>query len=538
MPSSLFQYEMIPTTWFYLSSMIIFAVFFKFNRFWSVRNLDLFGLLLLTPGLLFLSMNASRWGYLWLFACGLLFCIRLFWDLLMVRRPLIEPNLNPGGMALAVVLLLAFMGANIAVNRGETIDSVRTLRLEQILTLNDWETSQKPLPSRVAGFPPFLALTDMTSQVMAPHRDFLPIYTREKAAILDKHRDNKTVLLNETRDTEAFVRDLLGTVMGPPAPAGSSVFVREETPPDSVIIPVVYTQHPETADSEIQNGMSDRNDPPTLYSLDEQNVLEFLAHEVPPLHLKSQDTNEKFSLWFEIFVISLVILGHIAIVVGLVHIGHCHFNNLVTGISAAMLYLLLPYVNQMTGRLDHIIPGALIIWAVALYRRPLFSGICIGGAAALMFHPIFLVPLWCSYYWKRGLFRFLIGTVGIILVFYVLLLFSPSEFGSYGRQWLNMIGANNLVLHTPDGIWEDFSRFYRIPIMVVCVIFCVGVIFWPSRKHLATLMCCATIILVGLQFWQAHQGGLYMAWFLPLLIVTLFRPNLEDRVATASVIGY
>ena len=97
MPSSLFQYEMLPTTWFYMSSMIIFAVFFKFNRFWCVRNLDLLGLLLLTPGLLFLAMNASRWGYLWLFACGFLFITRLFLDLLMVRRPLLDPNLNPAG---------------------------------------------------------------------------------------------------------------------------------------------------------------------------------------------------------------------------------------------------------------------------------------------------------------------------------------------------------------------------------------------------------------------------------------------------------
>jgi hypothetical protein len=410
------------------------------------------------------------------------------------------------------------------------------LRLEQILTLNDWETSQKPLPSRIAGFPPFLALSDMTNQVMAPHRDFLPIYSREKSAILNKHRDSKTVLLNETRDTEAFVRDFLGTVMGPPTPGGSPDFARNETPPNSVIIPVVYTQQSEISDVADLADLSDTVGTPPFQPF-EQPVQD-TDQDSQPKVLKTQQTPGKYSLWFEVFVISLVMLGHIAIVVGLIHIGHCHFNNLVTGISAAMLYLLLPYVNQMTGRLDHVIPGALIIWAVALYRRPLFSGICIGGAASLMFHPIFLVPLWCSYYWKRGLFRFLIGTVGIILVFYLLLLFSPSEFGSYGRQWLNMIGANNLVLHTPDGIWEDFSRFYRIPIMVVFVIFCVGVIFWPSRKHLATLMCCSTIILVGLQFWQAHQGGLYMAWYLPLLITTLFRPNLEDRVATASVIDY
>ena len=530
MPSSLFQYEMLPTTWFYFSSMIIFAIFFKFNRFWSVRNLDLVGLLLLTPGLLFLAMNASRWGYLWLFACGILFIVRLFLDLLMVRRPLLDPNLNPAGMTLAVVLLITFMVANITINRGATIDSVRTIRLEQILTLNDWEHSQKPLPSRIAGFRPFLALTDRTNQVMAPDRGFLPVYLKEKAAEISKHREQKAIFLHEMRDADVFVRDVIETVIGPANPDTEMVFMHDEPGYHSPVIPVAFLQRQEPSD------MTGIGAEQPLDGQEFADLSTYSSQDAPRVLRKATDSKSKHSAWFEMFVISLVMFGHIAIVIGLIHIGHCHFSNLVTGISAAMLYLLLPYVNQMTGRLDHVIPGALILWAVALYRRPLFSGVCIGGAASLMFHPIFLVPLWCSYYWKRGLFRFLVGTVGIILVFYLLLLFSPSQFGSYSEQWLNMIGAYNLRLHTPDGLWEDFPAVYRIPIMVVFAIYCIGVIFWPSRKHLATLMCCSTMILLGLQFWQAHQGGLYMAWYLPLLITTLFRPNLEDRVASASII--
>ena len=41
-----------PTTWAYLSSLMMLALFFKFNRFWSVRNFDLVLIILLTPGLL------------------------------------------------------------------------------------------------------------------------------------------------------------------------------------------------------------------------------------------------------------------------------------------------------------------------------------------------------------------------------------------------------------------------------------------------------------------------------------------------------
>ena len=37
-------------------------------------------------------------GYIWLFAMGAIFMIRLLLDPMMVRRPLLEPNLSVGGM--------------------------------------------------------------------------------------------------------------------------------------------------------------------------------------------------------------------------------------------------------------------------------------------------------------------------------------------------------------------------------------------------------------------------------------------------------
>ena len=53
MSDILFHYYRVnPTTWFYLSSLLSIALFFKFNRVWSIRNLDLALLILLAPGLL------------------------------------------------------------------------------------------------------------------------------------------------------------------------------------------------------------------------------------------------------------------------------------------------------------------------------------------------------------------------------------------------------------------------------------------------------------------------------------------------------
>ena len=53
MSEILFHYQKVnPTTWVYLSSLLMIGLYFKFGRFWSVRNLDLVLLILLAPGLL------------------------------------------------------------------------------------------------------------------------------------------------------------------------------------------------------------------------------------------------------------------------------------------------------------------------------------------------------------------------------------------------------------------------------------------------------------------------------------------------------
>jgi hypothetical protein len=34
-------------------------------------------------------------------------------------------------------------------------------------------------------------------------------------------------------------------------------------------------------------------------------------------------------------------------------------------------------------------------------------------------------------------------------------------------------------------------------------------------------------VLIGIQFWYADQGGVYILWYLPLLLLLVFRPNLS-----------
>ena len=98
----------------------------------------------------------------------------------------------------------------------------------------------------------------------------------------------------------------------------------------------------------------------------------------------------------------MAILSQLVIVLGMMLVGLRHFDNIHAGIAAATLYLLLPYTAMWTGGVTHALPAALLVWAVVLYRRPLFSGAMIGLAFGTIYYPLFLLPLWISFYWQKG----------------------------------------------------------------------------------------------------------------------------------------
>ena len=432
MQEILFEYEMHPTTWFYLSSLMIIGVFFKFYRLFSVRNLDLLGLIAFTPGLLLIAHHQDAWGYAWLFTVGCGFLVRLLLDPIMVRRPLLEPNLNASGLTFTGAALLVFLIANVITGRtlvgGPDDGSGRADSLEKVLLVRAGEAKEGGLAGRGPGYPWFYDFADLS---------------------------------------------------GPAAPAEEESEAESEEP--------------------------------------------------------TEPTRSRRTLARTVGTRTAAILGHLAIVIGIVLIGYRHFGNAQTGVAAASLYLLLPYTSQMTGRVDHVIPAVFLVWAIEAYRRPLAAGILIGLAGGLIFYPLFLVPLWLGFYWHRGGVRFVVGVVSALLFLVGLLAFSPDHLGSFGSQFQGMFGATSLSLELPDGFWNNHERAYRIPVLALFLALCGGLALWPAQKNLGTLLSCSAAVLLGVQFWHAHQGGLYMGWYLPLLVLTIFRPNLEDRVALTAV---
>ena len=431
------------------------GLFFKFGRFWSLRNLDLIMLIGLAPGLLLIhngnQMQAEsraedalkaqaeaadevaneaasaddpaaelatddsldqtdsensierlaegyiieRRGYLWLFVAGGLWLVRLLLDSTMVRRPLLAPNLSVGGLTFIGAALFVFLMANVLARQTTVAVVVTNGQFARMDVMLAYQQQQGP------GYP------------------------------------------------------VLGAI--------------------------------------------------------------------PPLVTKV-----------------LVVISHLGVVIGLVLVGHRHFGNATNGIGAATLYLMLPYTSQMTGRLDHFLPAALLMFAVLFYRRPIIAGILLGAACGCIYYPLFLLPLWMSFYWKRGLFRF-VTSVAVVLTIMAVGLISTPESPGFLPDLQRMFGIFKPATSGLLGIWDPgiggWDPSYRLPVLAAFVVMSLCLIFWPSPKNLGSLLSCSAAVMLACQFWHGYGGGLYMAWYLPLLLLTVFRPNLEDRGVQSVLTG-
>jgi len=231
---------------------------------------------------------------------------------------------------------------------------------------------------------------------------------------------------------------------------------------------------------------------------------------------------------------SLAIGANLVMVLAIVAIGYWHFGNLKTGVGVATFYLLLPYTLHMTGRVDHVLPSALLLLAVLLYRQPFAAGICIGCAAGVVYYPFSLLPLWCSFYWQRGIRRFTGGfavSIGTLVV--VMIAMHPNDI----LQHLGyMFGVKQIAMTGMDGIWGlGWNPMMRIPLILLFVLLSVSFVAWPPQKSLSTLMSCSAALMAATQCWHGFGGGLYLAWFLPLALLTIFRPNLDYCLALEVV---
>lgn len=225
---------------------------------------------------------------------------------------------------------------------------------------------------------------------------------------------------------------------------------------------------------------------------------------------------------------ALALACHAAVVVGLVMIGVRHFQDTACGVGLGTLYLLVPYTAYQVAQFHLIWPAAFVTWAVFAYRRPALSGWLLGLAAGSAFVPLFLFPLWAGFYAGRGLGRFtgwFATALGLSLGITAAVLWWDGGVG-FGLSWEVMSDWLPWRRPSSESLWTGVPGAYRLPIFIVYVGFVIAVAFWPSPKSLSHLVALSAAVLLGVQFWHADRGGVYVLWYLPLILLMVFRPNL------------
>lgn len=496
-------YERVPpTTWAYLSSLLLLAVYFKFSRVWSVRNLDLILIILLAPGLLSVHFGAAS------------------------RERI----------------------------RIEIAERIQKQEAEEAQSLTPSETpTESASPQQVDG------QTRMLRDSIEPSTDLNePTDPRYDSIRLEFHDAYYTARRLEHRGylwlflvgAMILIRMLIDPLfvrrplLEPNLSSGGLTFMGSSMLVFMLVNLLVAS--PLTMDlyyvPEIRSELLWPEAELAAPNQDEGPGYRPLAH-VPLLPMLVDTSRAPSSPAHDRALPSQIVVARIivvislaALVVGLVLIGSWHFQNFWTGTGIATLFLMLPYSVQLTGRSSHVLPASLLIWAIAAYRMPFFAGLALGAASGLIYYPLFLVPLWLSFYWKRGVGRFGLGfCISLMTLLIGLWIFGDGQatFSAGLRQMFGLWFPRHSGL---GGIWAlGWEPVFRLPMIAGALAIAGSLMIWPSRKHLGTLISGSCAVMIAVQFWDGYHGGLSMAWYLPLALLTFFRPNLEDKTAEKVV---
>ena len=226
----------------------------------------------------------------------------------------------------------------------------------------------------------------------------------------------------------------------------------------------------------------------------------------------------------------LVVIAHTLVVVGLLTIGRQHFASLQLGISMSCLYLLLPCTAVNVHELNHVVPAACLIWAIASYRNPIVSGVLLGLASGTLFFAAFLLPLWAVFYGRQGGIKFIVSVLGIGAVLITTLLLISGDANSFTNKLVTTANWTVYRLLDDSVTANDDSLsqlFIRIPMAAVFFVMLTAMTVLPRRRNLENLLSNSTSLVVAAQMWYPDDIGTYVLWYLPLFLIVIFRPRLD-----------
>lgn len=233
---------------------------------------------------------------------------------------------------------------------------------------------------------------------------------------------------------------------------------------------------------------------------------------------------------------STAVLCHLLILTALLLIGWRIFESPATGMTIATVYLLVPVTMLHAEKMDHLLPAVFMTWAVLAFRYPWVAG-PLFALAGMFVYPLFLLPLWIGFYWRRGALLFILAfAASAALLLAIVWWIAPLR--SFMEGWSTSVAWEPWAIATaePAGFWTRSTQIFRIPIFLLFATLALGSAFWPRNKTLGDLLAQSVALILGVQFWYLDRGGLYVHWYLPLLLLVMFRPNLSEMRPRAAAV--
>lgn len=226
----------------------------------------------------------------------------------------------------------------------------------------------------------------------------------------------------------------------------------------------------------------------------------------------------------------LVVVAHTLVVTGLIMIARQHFASLQIGMSMSCLYLLLPCTAVNVHELNHVLPAACLVWAIASYRNPVVAGVLLGLASGTLFFAGFLIPLWAVFYGRQGGLKFMVSVLGITAVLITSLLLISGDASSFTNKLVTTANWTVYRLLDDSAVASDESLsqlFIRIPMAAAFFVMLTAMTVLPRPRNLENLLANSTCLVVAAQMWYPDDIGTYVLWYLPLFLIVIFRPRLD-----------
>lgn len=212
------------------------------------------------------------------------------------------------------------------------------------------------------------------------------------------------------------------------------------------------------------------------------------------------------------------------------------------------------FIGGMTF-VSHIAPACVTLIAFAALGRPALSGGLLAASVGVLFYPIFMVPAWLGFYWRRraDALRFVAGFAVVALVVggavlglsqateqrgrIATILYdtlghqeSPAGYGSspFGL-WGQREGLRHWLMH-PLAEGQAMTR----PVVLAFFAFAAAAFFLARGRSEAQFALVVAALAMGAQLWKVHATATYVAWYYPFLLIGLYGSSSDRRESPSA----